>query len=75
MKRKVLPLLSCLSIAGLTLTIGVLGGSGRAIAEGGCPDGMRPYQDANMINPGCTGIENYQPNDGNNDEPSQQTKS
>jgi Domain of unknown function (DUF4189) len=62
MKRKVLALLGCLSIAGLTLTIGILGGSKGAIAEGGCPDGMTPYQNVNMPVPSCMPIPNYNSN-------------
>jgi hypothetical protein len=67
MKHKVLSLLGCLSLAGLTLSIGVLGGGGRAIAEDGCPDGMTPYQNVNMPVPSCMPIPNY----GNNNAPAQ----
>ncbi len=67
MKRKVLALVGGLSITGLTLAIGIVSGSGRAIAENGCPDGMTPYQDGNMTVPGCRPIPNY----GNNNGPAQ----
>jgi Domain of unknown function (DUF4189) len=56
MQRQVV---SLLSIVGLTVAIGVLGGSGRAIAENGCPDGYQPYQTGNMTVPGCMPIPNY----------------
>jgi Domain of unknown function (DUF4189) len=39
MQRQVVSLLGGLSIVGLTVAIGVLGGSGRAMAEGDCPPG------------------------------------
>jgi Domain of unknown function (DUF4189) len=66
MKRKVLSLFGCLGIAGLTLSIGVLGGSGRAIAEDGCPDGSEPYQGNNDMGVlQCMPIPNY----GNNNVP------
>jgi Domain of unknown function (DUF4189) len=59
MQRQVVSLLGGLSIVGLTVAIGVLGGSGRAIAENGCPDGYQPYQTGNMTVPGCMPIPNY----------------
>jgi Domain of unknown function (DUF4189) len=59
MQRQVFSRLAGLGIVSLTLTIGVLGSSGGAIAENGCPDGMTPYQDGNMTVPGCRPIPNY----------------
>jgi hypothetical protein len=73
MKRKVLALAGGLSLTGLTLAIGVLGGSGQAIAENGCPDGMQPYQGVSDTSPRCIPIPGYMPpdsgNNGNNNVP------
>jgi Domain of unknown function (DUF4189) len=66
MQRKVSYLLGGLSIVSLTLAIGVLSGSGRAIAQS-CGDGMQSFQGAADTSPRCVPIPGYMPpDDGNN---------
>ncbi len=70
MQRQVFSCFGGLSIVGLTLAIGILGGSGRAIAEDGCPEGYQPYQNGNMSAVGCMQIPNYGNNNNDNNAPS-----